>query len=135
MNFFRTLKKFEITHLLDVRLHNVSQLAGFAKRDDLKYFLEELCGTQYTHMPILAPEKDLLADYRDKTITWEEYERRFLDLLEKRRVEEELDREMFTGKPVLLCSEHSPEFCHRRLVIEYLDAQWGEVCATHLLNK
>ena len=131
-NFFGLLKTYEISNLLDVRLNNSSQLSGFAKRDDLSFFLGELCDIEYSHMPLLAPEKDLLTSYRKEVITWSEYEKRFIDLLQDRQIENEFDRNVFSKKTVLLCSEHSPEFCHRRLVIEYLDQHWGSVSGIHL---
>jgi uncharacterized protein YeaO (DUF488 family) len=80
----------------------------------------------------LAPVKDLLTSYRKEVITWSEYEKRFIDLLQDRQIENEFDRNVFSKRTVLLCSEHSPEFCHRRLVIEYLDQHWGSVSGIHL---
>ena len=83
--FFTKLKKAEVNHLIDIRLNNVSQLAGFAKRDDLEYFLRELCDCEYIHLPLLAPTKDILDSYKNKTISWPEYEKRFNDLLVARK--------------------------------------------------
>ena len=134
LNFFGLIKEHEIDKLLDVRLNNTSQLSGFAKRDDLKYFLKELCNTDYIHAPALAPEKELLKNYRNEVISWEEYENRFIDLLAQRHIEHELDKGLFSGRTALLCSEHSPEFCHRRLVIEYLNSHWGNMSVTHLVS-
>ena len=131
-NFFGLLKTHEISNLLDVRLNNSSQLSAFAKRDDLRFFLGELCDIEYSHTPLLAPVKDLLTSYRKEVITWSEYEKRFIDLLQDRQIENEFDRNVFSKKTVLLCSEHLPEFCHRRLVIEYLDQHWGSVSGIHL---
>ena len=130
--FFEKLKNAGATRLIDVRLHNVSQLAGFAKRDDLRYFLSELCGTDYTHETELAPTKDLLDGYKKGSMPWSEYEDRFLSLMSARRIEDRIDRELFSGVPVLLCSEHTAERCHRRLVIDYLADQWGGITARHL---
>ncbi len=115
-----------------MRLKNTSQLAGFAKRDDLEYFLREICGAEYHHEPILSPDKELLDGYTKKTIPWEEYESRFLALLGQRRVEESLDRELFDVPTVLLCSEPTAEHCHRRLLAEYLASKWGDVRIVHL---
>ncbi len=129
--FFRTLKKSGIRRLLDVRLNNTSQLAGFAKRADLPYFLEELCGVEYLHEPMLAPTPDILSRYR-KGGDWPEYEESFLDLMRERRIEENLDRDLFEVPTVLLCSEATAEHCHRRLVLEYLNAAWGGLEAVHL---
>ena len=130
--FFGLLRRSGIRRLIDVRLNNTSQLAGFAKRDDLEYFLHEICGAEYLHQPILSPDKDLLDGYKKKTVSWEEYERRFLELLARRKVEETVERELFDRPAVLLCSEPTPEHCHRRLVAEYLAARWGDVTIVHL---
>jgi len=116
-----------------VRLNNSSQLAGFTKRDDLSYFLEELCGAEYLHEPLLAPTRDILDAYRKGKEGWAAYERRFLELMRERRIEEALDRSLFEVAPTaLLCSEAGPERCHRRLVLEYLDSEWGGIRAVHL---
>lgn len=132
-DFFRRLKEARIERLLDVRLNNRSQLAGFAKRDDLKFFLAELVGAAYEHEPALAPSAELLDSYKKRRdIAWSEYERRFLDLMAERRIEEVLDRRSFERRTVLLCSEDTPERCHRRLVIEHLAAHWPGVRAVHL---
>jgi len=115
-----------------VRLHNASQLAGFAKRDDLPFFLEELCGAEYLYEPRLAPTRDILDDYRKGREGWPGYEKRFLKLMQERRVEEKLDKNLFGVPTALLCSEARPERCHRRLVLEYLDRAWGGIRAVHL---
>ena len=114
-------------------MNNSSQLAGFAKRDDLSFFLEELCGAEYLHDPLLAPTQYILDAYRKGKEGWPGYERRFLELMRERRIEEALDRKLFEEAPTaLLCSEPSPERCHRRLVLEYLDREWGNIRAVHL---
>jgi uncharacterized protein (DUF488 family) len=132
--FFGLLDGAGIERLFDVRIRNRSQLSGFAKQDDLKFFLDELLGAEYEHRTELAPTEDLLDDWRDDRIDWGEYERRFRELLAEREVEETLARSTFDTPTVLLCSEHEPDYCHRRLVVEYLDDQWGEVTATHLVG-
>ena len=126
------MKVAGIERLLDVRLNNASQLAGFAKRDDLPFFLAELCGAEYLHEPRLAPTRDMLDAYRNGREGWPGYERRFLKLMRERRVEETLDRSLFEAPTVLLCSEATPERCHRRLILEYLDREWGGIRAIHL---
>ncbi len=132
-DFFGRLRSRRIERLLDVRLNNRSQLAGFAKRDDLAYFLRELLGAAYEHSPLLAPTQDILDDFKKrKEMPWDEYEERFLTLLREREVENVLSREDFAKRTVLLCSESTPEHCHRRLVAEYLKRHWGEVEITHL---
>lgn len=132
-DFFGRLKSHRIERLLDVRLNNRSQLAGFAKRDDLAYFLRELVGAKYEHAPLLAPNEEILNAYKKrKEISWLEYEERFLQLMRDRHVEDELDREEFEQRTVLLCSEATPEYCHRRLVVEYLAEHWPALTAVHL---
>lgn len=125
------MKVAGIKHLIDVRLNNTSRLAGFARRADLPFFLKELCGAEYIHEPRLAPTREILDAYR-KGGGWPGYEKDFLDLLRERRVEETLDRNLFDVPTVLLCSEAEPEHCHRRLVLEYLDREWGGIRAVHL---
>ena len=123
--FFGELKAKAVSHLVDVRLNNVSQLAGFAKRKDLEYFLKVICSAEYMHEPSLAPTSELLKMYRGKKITWDEYENQFVNLLTERKVENFLSREIFEGVPVFLCSEHKADFCHRRLALDYLKKHWG----------
>ena len=125
------MKDAGIERLVDVRLNNASRLAGFARRADLPFFLERLCGSEYLHEPRLAPTREILDAYR-KGGGWPDYERAFLDLLRERRVEETLDRDLFGVPTVLLCSEASAERCHRRLVLEYLDREWKDIRAVHL---
>lgn len=131
-SFFGRLRDAQIEQLLDVRVNNSSQLAGFTKSADLKFFLRELCNAEYQHLPSLAPTRELLKHYRDKELSWTDYERRFIDLLTQRNVERELPRQLFQKRTVLLCSEHTADKCHRRLVIEYLNECWGDVTALHL---
>ena len=130
--FFGALKNAGIKRLIDVRLNNTSQLAGFTKRDDLSFFLQELCSAEYIHMPILAPTKDILDDYKNKRITWQDYERRFMALMAERRIEEKVDKTLFEVPAVLLCSEPTADHCHRRLVSEYLKDKWGSIKIVHL---
>ncbi|MGB0384504.1 MAG: DUF488 family protein [Ardenticatenaceae bacterium] len=130
--FFGLLRTAGIKRLLDVRLNNKSQLAGFAKRKDLPFFLRELCGADYIHEPLLAPSKEMLNDYKKRKGSWEEYEKRFMALMAERKVEEKIDRELFEVPTVLLCSEATAEHCHRRLVLDYLQKKWGEIEVVHL---
>jgi uncharacterized protein (DUF488 family) len=130
--FFGKLKEAGIRRVVDVRLNNLSQLAGFAKRDDLRFFLAEICGAEYVHEPRLAPTQEILDAYKKAKGDWADYERRFLQLLTERRIESELDRRLFDGPTALLCSEPTAEHCHRRLVLEYLNSTWGDVRAIHL---
>ena len=130
--FFTALRQAEIRRLLDVRLRNSSQLAGFSKQDDLAFFLKELCGAGYLHEPLLTPTPDLLDGYRKKHISWQEYEPRFLSLLIERAVEKKIDRNLFQTPTVLLCSEATACRCHRRLILEYLREKWGGLDIVHL---
>jgi uncharacterized protein (DUF488 family) len=130
--FFDLLKSHGIRRLLDVRLNNVSQLAGFSKRDDLAYFLREIVGADYRHEPMLAPTQEILDAFKKRKGSWADYERDFNALMAEREIDKRLDRTSFEVPTVLLCSEPTPEHCHRRLVIEYLDRNWGDVRAVHL---
>jgi uncharacterized protein (DUF488 family) len=130
--FFGALREAGIKRLIDIRLNNSSQLAGFTKQADLAFFLKEICGAQYMHQLILAPTKEILDGYKKRKISWEEYERRFNSLLAERKVEEKMDRELFGVPTVLLCSEPKPDKCHRRLVAEYLSKKWSNVPVIHL---
>ncbi len=118
--FFELIRLAKVTTVLDVRLNNISQLAGFAKRDDLIFFLKELCDAEYQHIPELAPTKELLNSYKQGEIDWDYYEKSFIDLMEKRSIEKAIDPSLL-NQGCLLCSEDKPHFCHRRLVIEYLN--------------
>ena len=130
--FFGALKRAGIKQLLDVRLNNTSQLAGFTKREDLAFFLTEICGAAYRHELLLAPTQEMLTAFGKRKRDWPEYETRFLALLAERHVETQLDRKLFETSTVLLCSEATPEHCHRRLVAEYLERQWQNVTVNHL---
>jgi uncharacterized protein (DUF488 family) len=130
--FFGTLKAHGIQRLLDVRLNNTSQLAGFAKQADLAYFLREICGAAYEHEPLLAPTQEILDAYKKHKGDWDVYEEAFLALMQSRSIESAIDKESFARKTVLLCSEPTAEYCHRRLVLEYLQKEWGGVRILHL---
>lgn len=129
--FFQRIKDGQVKRIVDVRLNNVSQLAGFAKRDDLKYFAKEICGADYVHVPDLAPTQDMLDEYKKNKGDWNVYQEKFLVLMRQRRIEEKLPREMF-DEGCLLCSEDKPHHCHRRLVAEYLKSHWSDLEIRHL---
>jgi uncharacterized protein (DUF488 family) len=130
--FFESMKAAGVARVVDVRLNNTSQLAGFAKRDDLSYFTKEICGIEYIHEPQLAPTPEILDPYKkDKSIPWETYERQYVQLLQARKVEKSLSPAQLDGA-CLLCSEDKPHHCHRRLIAEYLAENWGSVEITHL---
>ena len=129
--FFGLLEQSGSRRVVDVRLNNTSQLAGFSKRDDLAYLLREICGMTYVHMAELAPTRDMLSDYRKGHIDWETYESRFMELMRERRIEDTVPKEVIDGS-CLLCSEHESHRCHRRLVAEYLRERWGDLQIEHL---
>jgi len=130
--FFDRLKQAGIRRLVDIRLHNASQLAGYTKKEDLRFFLDAVCGAEYVHEPLLAPTQALLDDYKKRKGSWEEYEAGFLRLMEERRIEHALSRDLLDRPTVLLCSEPEPDCCHRRLVAEYLRGKWGDLAIIHL---
>lgn len=117
--FFETLTKAGVKRVIDTRLNNVSQLAGFTKKPDLQYFLQKIGGIEYIHILDLAPTKDILDAYKKKEITWDSYEQKFNQLMTQRQIERKLSIDII-DKSCLLCSELKPHNCHRRLVAEYL---------------
>ncbi len=129
--FFTRLKDAGIRRVVDVRLNNNSQLAGFSKKEDLAYFLKEIADIEYVHLPELAPTQDILDAYKKHKGDWGIYEKQFLDLMAQRRIEK-IVRPDLLNHGCLLCSEHLPHHCHRRLVAEYLNAKWGGIKTTHL---
>lgn len=130
--FFTKLKRSGAKRVVDVRLNNVSQLAGFAKRNDLEFFLREICHMDYVHLPELAPTQDILDEYKKNRVDWAVYKQKFLELMRKREIEKGVDPNLIADG-CLLCSEDRPDHCHRRLVAEYLKAHWGDVEVTHIV--
>ena len=128
--FFTRLSRANVRKLVDVRLNNVSQLAGFAKREDLKYFAKSICHIEYEHLPALAPTQDILDEYKKSKGSWDDYAEKFTRLMAQRKIEN-LDKEKLDGG-CLLCSEDKPHQCHRRLVAEYLKEKWSDVEVVHL---
>jgi len=131
-DFFGRLLDSGAKRVVDVRLNNVSQLAGFAKRDDLMYFLDKICRMDYVHVPDLAPTKEMLNAYRKEHRDWATYEGEFLALMGDRRIEEMSTVKQALADGCLLCSEDTPDHCHRRLVAEYLQQHWGDLEIVHL---
>lgn len=129
--FFSKLAESGAKRIIDIRLNNVSQLAGFAKRNDLQYFLRELCGIEYVHLPALAPTQEMLEMYKKKKGDWSVYEREFVDLMKTREIENSISPEV-VAEGCLLCSEATPQHCHRRLVAEYLKERWGNIDIIHI---
>ncbi len=131
--FFELLRASGAKKLIDIRLNNTSQLAGFTKRDDLAYFSQQLCGMTYHPMPDLAPTRDILDALKKDDGPWSAYEQGFNALMVKRQAIERLDRSFFDDTPCcLLCSEATPHHCHRRLVAEAMQRRWPELEIRHL---
>jgi uncharacterized protein (DUF488 family) len=131
--FFELLDENGVRKMLDIRLNPYGQLSGFSKKDDLAYFLERLSGIDYQHLPELAPTDDILHDYR-KDKDWSAYVARFEALMDERQIPASLGRTVFENGPVcLLCSEATPDQCHRSLVAERLATAWGDVEIRHLV--
>src|SRR3972149_5512641 len=128
--FFELLKQAGVKRLIDIRLNNESQLAGFTKKDNLQYFLKTIAGIEYTHRPEFAPTQDILNGYKKKKITWADYEQRFQKLLKERQVED-LVTSAELDNACLLCSEPTSDKCHRRLVVEYLRSKLGDIEICH----
>ena len=130
--FFDRLKTASVKTVIDVRLHNTSQLAGFAKANDLAFFLKQICGAEYVHEPLLAPTDDILKALKRDKGDWRVYETSFMQLMSQRKIETRIKSELLQGG-CLLCSEDKPHFCHRRLVCEYLNDKWdGALRVRHL---
>jgi len=129
--FFSRLQSAEVRRIVDVRLNNTSQLAGFAKSRDLKYFLKAIGDIDYIHFPLLAPTQDILDEYKKNKGSWAEFEKRFKQLLEYRKITETMHGKLRDGD-CLLCSEHTPEYCHRRLIVELIRKKWGNMEVLHL---
>ena len=129
--FFTILKRAGIRKVIDVRLYNTSQLAGFTKRQDIEYLLQAIVGAKYIHLPIMAPTKQLLNDYKKRLINWQQYETQFKGVITQRQIEKHLvpqDIDM----SCFLCSEAKADNCHRRLVAEYLAKHWQNISIHHL---
>jgi uncharacterized protein (DUF488 family) len=130
-DFFTRLRQAGVQKVIDTRLNNKSQLAGFAKQDDLRFFLQEIGGMDYKHELSLAPTQDILDAYKKKKISWDEYSERYLALLKDRQVETQLSEESLENA-CFLCSEDQPHFCHRRLAAEYLKDYFETLAILHL---
>ena len=130
--FFETLNRASVKKLVDIRLNNTSQLAAFTKKEDLEYFVHTICGASYHHLPNLAPTQDLLDALKKHKGSWTDYEVRFQALMRERGAIEKLDRTFFEDACCLLCSEATPEHCHRRLVAEAIHHRWPDLQIEHL---
>lgn len=129
--FFQLLKSNDVKNIVDTRVNNTSQLAGFAKADDLEFFAKEIADISYEHQLDFAPTKELLSKYRKGNMTWDEYEDEYLNLLDLRKVKSKVEIEKL-HENCLLCSEHTVEKCHRRLLAEYFQEVNSDVEIIHL---
>ena len=131
--FFELIKANNIDMLVDIRLNNKSQLAGFTKGNDLQYFLEEICNCKYQHCIEYAPTKDILDSYKKKVISWDEYVEQYIPLMQRRNAVQKFTEKFAKFKAVcLLCSEPTPEHCHRRLLSEMIAAEHPEITVKHI---
>jgi uncharacterized protein (DUF488 family) len=128
--FFKLLTQNKVKKLIDIRLNNKSQLAGFANAKHLPYFLK-LHNIDYEYRIELAPSKELLSSYKNKTINWEEYIKIYNQLLIDRNILKEISTSDLNDV-VLLCSEAIAEQCHRRLLAEYLAKKFDNIRIEHL---
>ena len=129
--FFELLKANGITNLVDIRINNSSQLAGFAKSADLEYFLQKICNIKYQYITDFTPTKELLSDYQNKKITWIEYQKIYRQIIKTRKVIEKYDIENFNNS-CFLCSEPTADQCHRKLLIEYFKESHPEIQIIHI---
>ena len=129
--FFTILKQAGVKKVIDVRLYNTSQLAGFTRKQDIEYFLQAIVDAEYVYMPIMAPTKQLLNDYKKELIGWPQYESQFKAIIAQRQIQKHIilqDMDM----SCFLCSEAKPDNCHRRLVVEYMAEHWQNITIQHL---
>ncbi len=131
--FFNMIRNNKIEMLIDIRLNNKSQLAGFTKGNDLPFLLKEICNCKYVHKTEYAPTKEILSAYQKKEIDWVGYEKRFLPLIAKRKIEYDFEKSFSNySKVCLLCTEPLPDMCHRRLVVEYLEKKITGISIIHI---
>lgn len=132
-SFFGLLRKNNVKKLVDVRISNSSQLAGFAKGKDLEFFVKEICHVPYQHITDFAPTKELLDKWHKQEVTWEEYVVIYNSLLKERGVLRKYGVNQFDGA-CFLCSEETPDNCHRRLLAEFMKKHSAEdVRIVHLM--
>lgn len=129
--FFALLDRPDLRRVVDIRLNHNSQLAGFTKTADLEFFLRRVLEKGYIHLPQLAPTAEILKAYRDGYGSWDQYEQDFNALMRQRCIQDTVPVEILDGG-CLLCSEVTPDHCHRRLVAEYLAGEWRDVEILHL---
>lgn len=130
--FFGLLAEAGVERLVDIRLKPGGQLSGFANNRDLPFFLDRLNGCRYVHRPDLGPSAEIRDDLR-RDHDWPRYAERFEALMDERGVPGNLDQAEFEREAsCLLCSEASPDQCHRQLVAERIARAWDGVEIVHL---
>lgn len=133
--FFSLIKESKITKIIDIRRHNKSQLAGFSKGNDLKYFLRVICGAEYEHILSLAPSESLLNKYK-KDFDWEYYQNKYNELLSNPNLKNSFEKILDNNNVIcLLCSENEPDKCHRRLLLEYIKNNVEDIKIVHLVKR
>jgi uncharacterized protein (DUF488 family) len=129
--FFCLLQAAGVRRVLDTRLNNRSQLAGFTKANDLRFFLKSVADIGYRYAPEMAPTEEMLDRYKKRNGSWSDYENEYLQLLEQRRLYQQITQAELVDA-CLLCSEHEPTHCHRRLAAEYLQRHFADLEIVHL---
>ncbi len=129
--FFSRLQKAGVLRIVDIRLNNTSQIAGFAKESDLRFFLRAVAGIDYVHITDFAPTQEILDDFKKNKGSWFEFERKFEELMINRNIAGRAS-EVIRDNDCLLCSEHTPEQCHRRLVAEHIQENLANIEIVHL---
>ncbi len=129
--FFTRLREPGLLRVVDIRLYNKGPSAGFTNRNDLPFLLRQVNQMDYVHRLDMAPNEALMDDQRTNGVDYLKYKKEFRELLTDRRIETNVPKELIDGG-CLLCSEPSAEFCHRRLVAEYLKEKWGDLEIIHL---
>lgn len=130
-DFFEHLQKAGVRRIIDIRLHNTSQLAGFSKMSDLPFFLKAIGKIDYLHLLDFSPTEEIMVEYKKKKGSWEDYEKAFKPLIKERKIEKVAKKTLRDGD-CLLCMEHEPDRCHRRLVAEYLQKKMDNLEVIHL---
>lgn len=130
--FFELLIKNKVKKLIDIRINNRSQLAGFAKGSDLEYFTKVIANIEYEYIPDFAPTKELLSDYQNKRIDWTTYQKTYRQLIEQRKISTKYNSSSF-DHACFLCGEETPEHCHRRLLTEFFQEGNSDIQIIHLM--
>lgn len=126
--FFSILRDNKVIKVYDIRLNNSNQLAGFSKGRDLEFFLSSISNIEYSHEVMFAPTKEILDNYKKKNITWDEYEKLYIKLLEERSIYKYIEEKNILREGIcFLCSEPTEKECHRRLLVEYLSKKYNIV--------